>query len=719
LLMKLNRYLCVLLLLLVGQRGSVALAQEGPLVLAFYYAWFDQDTWSSGQSVDLPAQPYSSADRATIARQVSQAQSAGINAFIQSWYGPAEAGNQTETNFRTLLDVAGATGFKAAVDLEVTSPFLGNVAAVTNALTTLLATHAQHPAYLRYQGKPVIYFWRQQQFSVEQWAAIRSQVDPNQTSLWIAEGTDLSYQAIFDGHHLYSVAWAASPADELIKWGQRLRSYASQNGFNRLWVATVMPGYNDTRLPRANAFAVDRRNGDYFRAAWQGALTSQPNMVIINSFNEWPEGTHIEPSQGYGNLYLDITRDLVTTLRGNPPPAPAVQVETTPTTEPLPTPTGPYLKAEEGANVRSGPDTTFERVGQLAAGSTIEVIGQTENGEWWQINFPRDSENIGWVAARVVEFVGEAAAVPIVTELPTATPTAAVQAQQTVTASLTLTATAAVSSTQPSIKVLEGTVNVRSGPGLSFELLGKLPAGSEVEVIAQSETGEWWQIPYEPSENGLAWVADAVVEFSGDPAAVPQAADPAEPTPTPTPTETVIAGIVEVLDAINVRSEPSTEGEVLGGLYLGDKVEVLAVSQDGNWWLVEYPDGPEGTAWVNGEFVRFQGDQAAVAVFGQPEATATPTPRPTHAASTSTPTPTVKLIKLTDLPTLAPTATSIYQPTAAALLEQRGTPQPELTVIPTPAEPAFSWEDIPWGILALLLVAGFIWYQYNRRRQAR
>ena len=254
----------LILLFLVEIKATTPLAvsaQEGPVVLAFYYAWFDQNTWTSGQSADSPAEPYNSSDRGTIERQVSQAQSAGINAFVQSWYGPQEAGNQTETNFRTLLDVAQTKGFKAAVDLEVTSPFLGSVSTVTNALATLLTTHIQHPAYLRYQGKPVIFFWRQQQFSVDQWVAIRNQIDPNRNTYWIAEGTELAYQSVFDGHHLYSIAWAASPADQLAKWGNKVRVYAAENKVSRLWIATAMPGYDDTRLPRANSFAVPRRNG--------------------------------------------------------------------------------------------------------------------------------------------------------------------------------------------------------------------------------------------------------------------------------------------------------------------------------------------------------------------------------------------------------------------------------------------------------------------------
>ncbi len=125
--MKLLRILSLLITLFLLSKTAIlkppdASAQASPPVLAFYYAWFDQNTWTSGQSVDLPAEFYTSADRATIERHVSQAQSAGIDAFVQSWYGPQEANNQTETNFRTLLEIAQATGFKAAVDVGYIRP---------------------------------------------------------------------------------------------------------------------------------------------------------------------------------------------------------------------------------------------------------------------------------------------------------------------------------------------------------------------------------------------------------------------------------------------------------------------------------------------------------------------------------------------------------------------------------------------------------------------
>ncbi|MEW5960791.1 MAG: endo-1,3-alpha-glucanase family glycosylhydrolase [Chloroflexota bacterium] len=713
LIVKLSSMLFVFLLL-VNTYGSTT-AQEGPLALAFYYAWYDQNTWSSGQSVDLPAEPYTSADRATIERHVTQAQSAGLDGLVQAWYGPQETNNQTETNFRILLDAAAARGFKAAVDVEVASPFLGDAGAVTNALQTLLATHARHPAYLRYQGKPLIFFWQQQRFSVAEWATIRQQVDPDQSTYWIAEGVDLGYQAVFDGHHLYSIAWAGSPADQLAKWAGRVREYAAANQVKRLWVATAMPGYDDTRLPRAEAFTVPRRDGDYYRETWQAAVSTGPDILIVNSFNEWPEGSHLEPSATYGNLYLELTRELITTWRGSPPPAPAPaelaqQLQLTPV--------GPYIKTESLTNVRRGPGTSFERVGSLTAGSQAAVLGQTASGDWWLIDFQAAPEGQAWVSAEVVEFVGEASAVPVA-EAP------AMEATAALTATVELDPDSprpggTVTTAGPTIKVPAGGVNVRRGPGLKYDLLGRLEENTSAVVVAQNESRDWWQIEYEAGENGLAWVAAALADLAGDRDAVPVItatgqAERAMPvaTSTPTPAAPVIAGSIEATDPVNVRAEPSVDGELVGGLYPGELADVLAISQDGEWWQIEFADGPEGAAWVATEFVRFQGDKMAVSIFGL--GTPTPTPGPTD-----TPTPTPPLPTPTPLrwpPTFAPTATSLYQATSAALLSGRGTPDPAVTTLPSERRSSFQWSDLPWGILSGLLVAAVFWYQFSQRRR--
>jgi hypothetical protein len=149
----------------------------------------------------------------------------------------------------------------------------------------------------------------------------------------------------------------------------------------------------------------------------------------------------------------------------------------------------------------------------------------------------------------------------------------------------------------------------------------------------------------------------------------------------------------------------------LAGLFPGQTAEVLAISEDGEWWQIIFPDAPEQSAWVSTEYVRFTGEQSRVPIFGL--GTPTPTPGPTD---TPTVTPTATSFSLPQ-PTFAPTATSVFQATSEALLANRGTPDPALTELESDQGSAFSWGSIPWGILSLLVIIGIFWYQFTQRRR--
>lgn len=404
-------------------------AQNERLVLAFYYNWFDENTWTPAKVPDFPAQTYVSRDPGVMDRHIAQAQAAGIDAFVVSWYGPG-GGNQTEGNFAAMLDVAAARGFKLALDVEATSPFAGGgTAGVADMLRHALATHANHPAYLRVNGKPVFFFWRQQRFGVDTWRAIRDQVDPGRASIWIAEGIDMSYQAVFDGHHLYSVTWnppsdVAYTASKFSKWVQAARE---RYGSHRYWVATVMPGYDDTRTGRGNAFARPREDGAYYVRTWQAAMASNPDWVIITSFNEWPEGTYIEPSQAYGDRYLGLTAEWSGRYKrgeamtyqppapaaDNPPPAPQAPA---PTPTPAPTPDYAAVRVDTAVlNLRSAPSTSAAILDQAPAGSVWRTLGRLADGSWWQVCCI--DRQRAWVSDQWVQPIGPAPAlkqVPVV-----------------------------------------------------------------------------------------------------------------------------------------------------------------------------------------------------------------------------------------------------------------------------------------------------------------
>lgn len=376
-----------------------AQAQRQPTVLAYFYGWFNTDQWNDPNLVDRPAEPYNSADGGVMARQISQAQSAGIDGFVMSWFGPDEP--YTTGVFHGLLDQAAAHGFRAAVDVDMGQGFIGTPESALNTLSYAVNTLGNHPAYLRYDGKPVIFFWKQQRFTPQQWRDIRAQVDPNHNTIWIAEGDALAYLGVFDGLNLYNIAWSGNPAGTNATWASRV------TGRGGYFVATAMPGFDESRLGRGNAVVRARGNGDYFRRSFAGAAATNPHMIIITSWNEFPEQSHIEPSQQYGTFYLDLAREMIAAYKGGAavPAGPAGAAS-----PPLESPTGVFAApAVATLNVRQGPSTDTAIVGRVGYPNRYPLLAKNGDASWYLIDFGGGQ---GWVSATYARAEGDLNAVP-------------------------------------------------------------------------------------------------------------------------------------------------------------------------------------------------------------------------------------------------------------------------------------------------------------------
>jgi uncharacterized protein YraI len=54
---------------------------------------------------------------------------------------------------------------------------------------------------------------------------------------------------------------------------------------------------------------------------------------------------------------------------------------------------------------------------------------------------------------------------------------------------------------------------------------------------------------------------------------------------------------------INVRSDPSTAGTVLGIIAPNTKVQIVGKDPGGNWWQILYEQGSDGKGWVTAQYV--------------------------------------------------------------------------------------------------------------------
>lgn len=149
-------------------------------------------------------------------------------------------------------------------------------------------------------------------------------------------------------------------------------------------------------------------------------------------------------------------------------------------------------------------------IGQLPEETLVIVTG--ESGDWWEIVYPRARSGHGWTlkaGLELVEFEDQSQAAqptrPAVQEtpVPASTPTA----------------------TPPEGIVLANVLNVRSGPGLEYPIIGKLERGTLVEVASAGGAADdgWLQILYEGAEDETtAWVSSDYVAVDGE--AIPASA---------------------------------------------------------------------------------------------------------------------------------------------------------------------------------------------------
>ena len=86
---------------------------------------------------------------------------------------------------------------------------------------------------------------------------------------------------------------------------------------------SVSPGYDDRHLQspverEPNPFRhVSRDNGKTFETCvnFVKGLDRIPRLVTITSFNEFHENTHIEPSQRYGTMFVEMTKNFVNGMK--------------------------------------------------------------------------------------------------------------------------------------------------------------------------------------------------------------------------------------------------------------------------------------------------------------------------------------------------------------------------------------------------------------------
>jgi glycoprotein endo-alpha-1,2-mannosidase len=279
-------------LLVVGLASAwlaVPSARAGTVAI-FYYPWYGTPTrdgswehWNQNlhrppgdvYSRYYPARgAYSSSDRRVVDGQMAEIAAAGVDEVVISWWG---RGSVEDRRLPLVLAAARRHGLTPAIHLE---PYRGRTP----------QSVAADLAYVAALGIRDVFVYHPLDFAATDWAAVLPQAP---LSLRLFAGTELvgfAAEGRFDGVYTY---------DFVDYGGDKFARLCSEaRAADLLCAPSVGPGYDGARAGEAPG-GRPRLDGRTYDALWEAAIAARPDLVTITSYNEWGEGTQIEPARSH------------------------------------------------------------------------------------------------------------------------------------------------------------------------------------------------------------------------------------------------------------------------------------------------------------------------------------------------------------------------------------------------------------------------------------
>jgi len=310
--------------------------RAGPLVGVQYYAWYGEgfgaDHWNdsrkSGYVSDKPLLGYYPSSKGqTIAFHLDLFERMGLDYVIVNLHVDAEGINGLELiSAKHLLEIARKRGSKLRFAIQI-APYTGDAAELERTILMLRKAFVDQPNYFRLDGKPVLFwFWSSasdgNRALFDRLAAATEGLSNIALSLRLPSvaGEDRLTFRFFRGFAPFSPLELAGERNWKKVWTE---AYGSAEKIGMKYrVVTISPGYDDRDLDDAQRSGnpyrlVPRHDGETYRRtmAFVEELPTEPDLVIVSTFNEYHENTHIEPSLRHGMRYVDMTRQFVARIK--------------------------------------------------------------------------------------------------------------------------------------------------------------------------------------------------------------------------------------------------------------------------------------------------------------------------------------------------------------------------------------------------------------------
>lgn len=323
-----------------------------PLVFAAYYCWYHNGThperpflhWTYPSSetnalaktAQKPGEPppnsaarplaglYDSADPKVADWHVQLAQAAGIDAFLVDWW---DTHNQLDRNVdQGIVAAIGKRGFKFAL-LDERAQFHDTLENYQAMLVRSLRRYKDHPAYLRLDGRPVIYLYQvaaEPGLTAAEYPGLRRHVEAAVGPVyWIVDKIEHDAAAAGAGDRdrekRLPADWLATPGVDAFGFYSTFSNFRAHryeelagkyrymtrlaHDAGKKMLLPVHPGHDNSYF-RDDPYVMPRRDGQTFRDFLRAATDAGADYLMITSWNEWPETTVIEPSSSWPDPYL-------------------------------------------------------------------------------------------------------------------------------------------------------------------------------------------------------------------------------------------------------------------------------------------------------------------------------------------------------------------------------------------------------------------------------
>ncbi len=327
-----------------------------PKAFAHYFTWFankavsghwehwnwdgpgsrhDPDQIINGRpdiaAIDVPLiGAYDSSDPAVQLYHLDLAEAAGIDAFCVDWYGMSEKEQNrrdqlVNDNLVRMFQTASAHHIKLCVCYEERL-LVDHVSSEAEAIEVgryhfqyIASRFFSSPAHWYVDQRPVIIIWGNNRLAPHVWKEVFKEVEPYHPWILYSHHEHRPvYAEICHGFYPWvligDLDFQKAYLDEFYHAAQRyVRTGASVTLGGGVW-----PGFNDSGVYGwgSGTRLIEDSNDELFDLTWQYVLENRPEWISITTWNDWNEGTNIEPGIKQGTKYLQKTAEYLAQLRG-------------------------------------------------------------------------------------------------------------------------------------------------------------------------------------------------------------------------------------------------------------------------------------------------------------------------------------------------------------------------------------------------------------------